>query len=233
MILVKPDKKGIELAVKYLQLGKSVVYPTETSYGLGVDATNLAAVKRLYRIKERSYKQPVHVIVSSLAQAKKIAKFSPLAAKIFNKFLPGPLTLILPLLSPLRLPLYKGEKIKGTPSPREKKSWGILSGGTGTIGIRMPNNLIALELLKKFSEPITTTSANPSAHLSGGRDSYSAQDVIKQFCKKKYQPDLIIDAGVLPKRKPSTMISIKDEKIRLIRKGPIKYKVILNVVKDL
>lgn len=211
MRIVKPDKEGVKLAVRYLKSGKSVVYPTDTCYGLAVDATDLKAVKKLWRIKERGPRQPIHVIIASFAQAKGIAKFNPLAEKLFKKFLPGPLTLVLKLESGIA----------------NYKSLKLLSAGTGTIGVRMPDNRIALALAKKLGRPITSTSANPSARLSGGYSPYTAADVVFQFKKKRYQPDLIINAGRLPKVKPSTIVDLTGSNVKIIRKGPIKLKEIL------
>lgn len=221
--IIKPDPRGVALAVQYLRAGRSVVYPTDTSYGLAVDATNVTAVRRLMKIKERK-NQPVHVVVADLKMAKKYAVFDPPAVKLFKKFLPGPLTIVLelklrPLPQPLPRPGEGGSELGEEPG--EVEAFNLLSGGTGTIGIRVPDNRIALKLTKKLGKPITTPSANPSAHLSGGTTPYSAQDSFEQFRHKKYQPDLYLDAGKLRKRKPSTMVSLENGKISMLRKGPI------------
>ena len=213
MRIIKVNKAGIELALKYLRQGKSVVYPTDTAYGLGVDATNVRAVKKLLQIKERK-NQPVHIVVSSLAMAKKFAVFTPLAVKLFKKFLPGPLTLIL------------SRRGRGS----YKEAFKLLSAGTGTIGIRMPADRIALELSRKLGRPITTPSANPSAHLSGGTTPYSVQDSYEQFEGKKYQPDLFLDGGKLSRSKPSTLVKISNNKIHILRKGPITKRQIMSVI---
>jgi L-threonylcarbamoyladenylate synthase len=182
-----------------------VAYPTDTSYGLAVDSENPAAIKRLYKVKERQGMKPVHVIVPSLTMAKKIAHFDRRSEKLAKKFWPGPLTLVLWLKS-------------------KKAGYKMLSAGSGTIGMRIPKNKFAMELSKKLGRPITTTSANPSAHLSGGFDSYSASDVVKQFQKKKYQPDIVINYGRLPKRKPSTVLRLLHEPFEILRVGPVSKK---------
>jgi L-threonylcarbamoyladenylate synthase len=223
MKIIKADAKGIRLAIKYLKAGKSVVYPTDTSYGLGVDATNTRAVRRLYKIKERFYKKPVHVVMADLKMAKKYAKFTPLAEKLSKKLLPGPLTIICdlsPNLSPRSFDFAQSD-LEWNRNGRQGRGVRLLSAGTGTIGIRMPKNKIALELVRKFGKPITTTSANPSADKSGGTAPYSIKDSYRQFKSKKYQPDLFLDAGRLPKRQPSTVARIKNGIIKIIRKGPI------------
>ncbi len=209
MKIVKADAKSVNLALQYLKSGKAVVYPTDTAYGLGVDATNVAAVKRLYKIKGRSFRKPMHVIVSGFQMAKKYAKFDKTAERMFKKFMPGPLTLILDFRFKI---LDLGMK--------------LLSAGTETIGVRMPDNRIALSLVKKLGKPITTTSAN----LAGGQTPYSVEESLKQFRNKKYQPDLYLDAGELPKVQPSTMVRVENGKIEILRQGPVKKKQILSVI---
>ena len=214
MVIVKADKKGVALAVKYLKTGKAIVYPTDTAYGLGVDATNAKAVKRLIKIKNRPG-QPIHAIVENFSAAKKLAMFDEAAERIFKKLMPGPMTLVLPTLPPLNLPLPSG---RGRRERKKKVSpLSILSAGTGTIGIRMPDNRVALELVRRLGRPITTPSANPH----GGSTPYSIDEAVSQFKSKKYRPDLYLDAAILPKRSPSTIVSIKNGKIKILRKGPI------------
>jgi L-threonylcarbamoyladenylate synthase len=208
----KYHKQIINVCVKALKTGKVVAYPTDTCYGLAVDASNTRAIKRLYRIKQRPARFPIHVVVPSVAYAKTIAQWNQAAEKLTKKFWPrlrqgfggqaGPLTLVLPLKT-------KNEGLR------------ILSAGTGTIGLRMPNNKIALDLAKYLKKPITTTSANPPDRL-GGHDSFSAEDIIGQFRKFKYKPDVLISAGRLPRRKPSTIVKVNPSgKIAILRKGPV------------
>ena len=96
----------------------------------------------------------------------------------------------------------------------------------------MPKSEIALDMVKSLKFPITATSANPSAHISGGYDSYSAEDIITQFSKQKYKPDIIINAGKLPLRKPSTLLKIIDgEDFKILRAGPITERQIKSCIK--
>ncbi len=202
----------IALCVKALKAGKAVVYPTDTSYGLAVDATNEKAIKKLYSIKERGFKKPVHVIIPSKNFGKKLVKWGKMAEKLSEKFWPGALTLVLPILS-------------------KNKTLKRICGGTKYLGLRYPNNKVALELSSLLKKPITATSANPSQHLSGGFDSYSAADVIKQFVEQKFKPDIIIDAGKLKKRKPSTLVKITENNIEILRQGPVSKAAIKKVLK--
>lgn len=213
-------KQIIAAAVKALREGKTVVYPTDTSYGIACDITSARARARFYKVKERTPQQPVHIIVPSREWAKKIAKWNSSASGLARAFWPGPLSLVLPLKQPpSRLPEY----LK------------IISAGTGTVGLRLPDNKVALSLAHALGKPIPATSANPSAHLSGGFDSYSSADVIKQFSKQKHKPDIIIDAGQLPKRKPSTLVKIFGSNMadwEVLRPGPVTKKQIQTKLHD-
>ncbi len=119
------------LAAKTIAAGGIVVHPTDTCYGLATNAQSPLALKKLHRLKDRVPQKPFIVCVRDLAMAKKLVKFNPLAEKLFAKFLPGPLTLVLP----------------------KKK-------GVGTLAIRMPNHPITLALSRLCPVPYTTTSAN-------------------------------------------------------------------------
>lgn len=216
---------SVDEAVRALKLGKAVVYPTDTAYGLGVDATNPQAVAKLWRIKERGDK-PIHLIVSDLKMARRYAIIDAWSEKLFRRLTPGPITIVLPLRPLLNLPLMRGRKRGG-----HSNSWLKLSAGTGTIGIRIPDNKIALRLVKKLGRPITTTSANPSHRITGGTTPYSLEHSFKQFRGTKYQPDLYLDGGVLPKRKTSTIVSVSGGRIKIFREGPISTKQIAKAIK--
>ena len=209
----KNKNEVLRQAVLALRAGKTVVYPTDTTYGLGALAANPKAVAKIYKIKVRNAKQPIHVLVPSLLYAKKILKWNKTAEKLARKFLPGPLSIVLP--------------IKTKISSLKK-----LTARSGFLGIRLPKNGFAIELAKKLGAAITATSANPSAHLAGGHDPYSARDVVKQFEKQKYKPDFVIDAGKLPKKKPSTFVKISSggRKIEILREGPISKEEIVKAI---
>ena len=207
MKAVEADEAGLKVAVRSLKDGKSVVYPTDTCYGLAVDADNAKAVKGLFLIKGRAARKPVHVIVGSLDQAKKLALFDAKALLLFKKFLPGPLTLVL----------------KMKPKIKNRESWKRLSAGTGTLGIRMPDNKIALALARGLGSPITTTSAN----ISGKRSAYSIEEVYLQFRVRKLKPDVVINALSLPEVKPSTIVDLTGRNVRILREGPISSNAII------
>ena len=199
--------KNIDQAIKILKKGGIVVYPTDTAYGLAVDATNVAAVKKLYQLKGRDFKNPIHVIPPSKASIGIFARISPWSQKLIDRLMPGPLTIVLPL------------KAKG-------QSWKMLSAGTGTIGVRLPKHRIALDLAKKLGQPITTTSAN----LSGKPICYSIADFKNQLDKSIYARIYVLDGGKLRKIQPSTVVSLIG-RVKILRPGPISETQIKKVLK--
>jgi L-threonylcarbamoyladenylate synthase len=211
MIVIKyssrKHKEIIKALAHALKKGKTVVYATDTSYGLACDVTNRKALELVYKIKGRGFNKPMHIIVPSLAYAKKITVWNSSAALLAQKFLPGALTLVLPIKN--QLPYLKR-----------------LGAGTGTIGLRLPDQPIALDLARQVHAPITATSAN----RSGGPDSYTIKAVTSQFENQDNKPDIVLDSGRLPKRKPSTVVRASDNLIKVLRSGPITVQQIKRAV---
>lgn len=203
----KTMTEQITEAVKILKAGGAVVYPTDTAYGLAVDATNMEAVKNLYRLKGRNFKKPVSVIFPTVTWLKKIAVLNVASLKLMNSFLPGALTLVLPM------------KIKG-------ESWNILSAGKSEIGVRYPDSQIALELVHAFGKPITTTSAN----ISGEPTGYSVLGIKKQFFASKNKPNFYIDSGKLKSGKLSTVVLCHGSEAKILRQGAISENQISKIV---
>jgi L-threonylcarbamoyladenylate synthase len=201
--------KPLEEAVKILKAGGIVVYPTDTAYGLAVDGTNADAVKKLYKLKGRGFHKPIHVIPPTKAWIEKLVRLTPEAKKLIEEFMPGPLTLVLPL------------KARG-------ESWQILSAGIKTLGIRRPKYKLALDLALLFGKPITTTSAN----VSGQPNCYSVPEVKKQFTKSKFKPDFYLDGGKLKPTKSSTVVLLTGEYAKILRQGPISEREIKRVLRS-
>jgi L-threonylcarbamoyladenylate synthase len=193
-------------AIEVLKKGGVVVYPTDTVYGLAVNATNFAAVKKLYALKGRDFNKPIHIIFPSAEWLAENLELTEPALKLMNQFLPGPLTIVLKLKSK---------------NPALKK----ISGSTG-LGIRWPDHQISQQIAIQFGKPITTTSAN----ASGMPNCYSVADVKKQFAKSKLKPDLYLDGGKLGTQKPSTLVEFKNHKLKILRQGPITEKQLLKAL---
>lgn len=217
MEVIKLTENNISSVAKYaakaLKKGQVVVYPTDTSYGLGALISNKKAIERIYKIKQRNFNNPVHILVPSLREAKKLLIWNVTAEKLSKKFLPGPLSIALPL------------NAKSSKDAMLKK----LSANTGYLGFRLPKTSFALKLVKFSGGPLTATSANPSSKV-GGVDAYSAESVIKQFKNRRHKPDLIIDAGLLRKIKPSTFIKVDEFGLDILRVGPISAEHIVKAL---
>ncbi|HJK76380.1 MAG TPA: L-threonylcarbamoyladenylate synthase [Methanocorpusculum sp.] len=135
----------IEKAVRVLARDGLVAYPTETIYGLGADALSEVAVYKVYEAKQRPMGKPISVAVSDIEMIYGVAYVDGFAERFIQKFLPGPVTVVLPVKSCL---------------PPD------LSGGTGTIGIRYPDHAVAQAIIAGLDSPITSTSANISGEVS-------------------------------------------------------------------
>lgn len=189
----KNFKKVIKKVVKFIQNGKVIICPTDTVYGLICDAENKAAVRKIFKIKKRSFQKPVSLFVEDLATAQKVAVIEQNQEKILNKLWPGKLIAVL--------------------KAKRKFPKGIAC-QWGKIGLRIPNYKLLNVLLKKFKNPFAQTSAN----ISGEPASTKIKDVLEQFENQKIKPDLVIDAGNLKLSKSSKVIDLTKEKPKILRK---------------
>ncbi len=362
MQVLPADSTGIAHALSILRSGGIVAHATETCYGFACDVQNPDAVKRLFVIKKRPLDQPVSALFSSIEQAKLYVEWNEKAEELAKKYLPGPLTLILPthkdaphviFCVPNALPLDRLHPLPPTPSPlrgrggegkenifrsyrpsairnarqlrqsqthAEDVLWDALrrdqflnlhfrrqhpvgkyvvdffcdtaalgieldgsihdqaeqrerdadrtlymkeagirivrfknsdvekdlgkvlsdiekalssapplpapqglgegAGGRGcrSLGIRISSHSVAQQLVKEFGSPLSTSSAN----LHSQPNPYSAEDILKQFAEEEFQPDLILDSGLLPKNLPSTVINCTHAKGDVLRSGNLK-----------
>jgi len=185
--------------IKLLKSGGLVIMPTETLYGAFVDATNHSAVIKLNKYKKRPFGKPYSVAVSSLETAKKYVYINKTAEKLYKNFLPGPLTIV-----------SKG---------RNKVAQGIES-EDGTLGIRIPDYKLILDVCSLYKKPLTATSANASYK----KRPYSVEDVLDNLSKSQTKLiDLIVDAGKLPKNDPSTVIDTTLDDVSILRQGNLKF----------
>ncbi len=175
--------------VRFLKKGGIVALPTDTVYGLAVAMDHPDAIKRLSAIKGRSRNKALPVHIYDLLQLEGLAIVSDKLRPFLLEFLPGPFTLIFkkhPSVSPL------------------------ITGGKETIGVRIPENQTALQLLRAYGSPLVVTSAN----LSGEKELNSAEEIMKTFGD---QVDGVIE-GDLPKYgKPSTVIDLSGSKPVVLR----------------
>lgn len=200
-----PDAKAIRAAADAIRDGQLVVFPTETVYGLAADATDEAAVKRVFDAKGRVGKQPLPVQVGSLDDVLKAAEFIPTNAKpLAELYWPGPLTLVLPRNASL---------------PR------ALTGGKETVGVRVPDHPVALALAREVESPIVATSAN----LSGNPPARNAADAVKEVGG---WAAVVLDGGESRYGQPSTVVDVTVTPPRILRRGTISPDDIRKVLGD-
>lgn len=191
-----PD--AIARAVELLQRGGIVAMPTDTVYGIGALLTDAAAIERLYAVKGREHTKSIAVLLAGTEQLPVVAQnASPAALRLAQHFWPGALTLVVPRLPSL-------------PS--------VIS-QTDTVGVRVPNHPLALQLLTA-SGPLAVTSAN----RSGQPDALTADDVLAQLDGRI---DLLLDGGSTPGAVPSTVVDTIASPPRILRPGPISAADIL------
>ncbi|XKT74153.1 MAG: L-threonylcarbamoyladenylate synthase [Patescibacteria group bacterium UBA2163] len=181
-----------------------VLYPTDTLYGLGVDATSPEAITRLQHLKGRDDKKPISIVVSDIAMMNQYVEVTPLARKLAEKFLPGKITLVL--------------KAKTRPENRDDTplASGVVS-QEGTVGIRIPDRPEALELVRDLGRPLTATSAN----VSGKATARTPEKILLQFNEKASMITDVVSIGKLPISEPSTVIDARGEKPIILREGAI------------
>ncbi len=214
LIKISENKKEeinlfIDIIVENIIEGKIIAFPTNSVYGLGGDPTNLDVIERLHTIKYRDRSKGFLLLLSDYEEATKIADFNENAIKLAKNFWPGQLTLILNKKNPNIIP-------------------DELSGNKNTIGLRVPENKIIMNILKKLKEKgyfggIIGTSAN----YSGENPSTTGQEVAKKFLKPI---DLIVDGGDSISKIPSTIVNCTEKKISIIRQGLISEEEINTIL---
>lgn len=191
---MRPDAPQIALAAARLRDGKLVAFPTETVYGLGADALNADAVRRVFALKGRPSTNPLIVHVADIEGARRVvSQWPPAAERLARRFWPGPLTLVLP-----RAGIVPDE----------------VSGGGPTVAVRCPDHPVAQELLTAFGGPIV----GPSANLSGKVSSTTAQHVTDSFPGADL---LVLDGGPCMRGIESTVLSLVDDEPQVLRLGAI------------
>src|SRR5580658_8110371 len=184
---------SIKEAADRIRAGGLVAFPTETVYGLGANALDAAAVQRIFELKGRPASSPLIVHVASLEMARQVAaEWPPIVEELAQKWWPGPLTLVLP---------------KKTAIP------GIVTAGLTTVGIRMPNHPLALELIEQAGVPIAAPSANRFGELSPT----TAEHVRAAFGSEVD----VLDGGPCQVGIESTVVAVDGGGLKLLRPGMI------------
>jgi len=190
----------LEEAVRSLNSGGVVVFPTDTLYGLGADVFSLAALQRIFSIKGRRADLALPVLVAGLDQVEAVAQpVSAQTQRLAERFWPGPLTLVM---------------------RRSPDLPGLVTGGADTVAVRMPGHPVPLELARRLGRPITGTSAN----RSGQPDLLDLSALENQLGNLV---DHIIQTGPVPAGTASTIVNVTGDTPQLLRGGAISLEEIL------
>lgn len=196
------DQRIVEKTVEYLRAGALIIFPTETCYGLGVDATNPEAVSKLLAFKAKREGKPISVVMADQEMAEQYVELNTTGRNLYKNFLPGPVTVISKVRTEGNEPII---------DPRVVSEM-------GTLGVRIPDHRFAIEIVKKLGRPMTATSAN----VSYNPNPYSLEQWEKQTPEKSRQlVDLFIDAGSLPPRPSSTVVDTTTDELTVVRQGSI------------
>ncbi len=187
-----------EIVVELLS-GKTLIFPTETSYGLGCDATNQEAVDAIFKIKARDESKSLLVVVPTIEMAKKYLVWNNVLEELAKKYWPGPLTIV------------------GNYKLDSGLAQGVVA-KNNTVAVRVTTHPIVKFLTESLAKPIVATSGN----VSGAGDIYSAKDAEAMFFERASQPDIILDFGQLPKNLPTTIVDVTQDKIKILRQGELK-----------
>ena len=197
-------------AATSLGSGNLVAFPTETVYGLGVDATNKDAVAHLYKVKGRPSDHPLIVHISSMAILDKWAREIPkYAIKLAHTFWPGPMTLIL---------------------PKTNLAMDFITGNQDSVGIRVPSHPLASALLTEFEGQGGLGVAAPSANRFGKVSPTTADDVFEELSGYLTPYDLILDGGPCEVGVESTIINCTEDIPEILRPGAITANMISDLV---
>jgi L-threonylcarbamoyladenylate synthase len=201
MTVLKATKNNIMVAAQIVRKGGLVVYPTETVYGLGCDPFNIEAVKRILKVKGNRSK-PLPILAASIVDADKVAFVSPNGKRLAAKFWPGPLTMVFP-----KKPNFPDD----------------VTFSLDSVGLRIPDNDVALHLIRLCGGLLIGSSAN----RTGEEPPRAVQEMSGEL---KEMVDVVLDGGTAAQGMPSTVADLTSEKPRILREGTISLKEILDAL---
>ena len=198
MKIIKQENLDISEIVEALKNGATIVYPTETCYGLGCDASNKEAVDKIFAIKKRQAHKSVLVVVPEVSMIIPFISWTPTLQNIADKYWPGALTVVVKV------------KDKNVFPP------GVVN-EDGTMAFRVTDHPLASKISKKLNSPLVSTSAN----IASLESPYDIEAVLHMFEYEDIQPDIIIDGGNLQHRSPSTIVKVVGENVEVLRQGEV------------
>jgi len=199
--LSKNNKNKLKQVAEILKNGGVAVIPTDTVYGLAVNAFNTAAKKKIYRLKGRSFRKPLILMVPDAKALGCLVEIPAKARALMKRYWPGPLTIV-----------FSANHVGK-----------LLMGGRANVGVRIPKDKTVLALLKITGFPLATTSANPS----GGESSKDAKAAGRYF---KGKVDVIIDSGKSQLGRESTVLDMTHFPFTVVRDGVLPKKELLKYI---
>ncbi len=197
------DNKNFTAILEFLEQGRTIIFPTETTYGLGCDATNQSAVDVIFKIKGRPSEKPLLVVVPTVEKAREYILWNDVLEGLATKFWPGALTIV---------GEYKND-------PAHNLAQGVVS-RDGTVAVRVTPFPFLEKITTLLQKPLVATSAN----LSGAGELYDPAAIERMFASQSVQPDALVDAGMLPQELPTTIVSVVTGTIEILRQGALKIK---------
>jgi len=195
-----PAEEAISAAVTAVRSGKVICFPTGSLYGLGADAWNPGAVKRVFEIKKRPVNRPILVLIDSLERLDQlVSRVPPVARDLIDRFWPGKLTLV----------------FQARPTVPE-----LLTAGTGKIGVRLPAHPVPRALVSALKGPLTGTSAN----ISGQPGCHRCKDIPDSI---RFSVSMLLDSGALSGGAGSTIVDISRNRPIVLREGSVASAEIL------
>jgi len=174
-----------------------IIFPTDTVYGIGCNCYSIEGLKKLFAFKNRPLSKPINVLTDSVTKIETVAKeLNSKERELIKKYLPGDLTIIV-------------DKKENVPD--------LLTANLTTVGVRIPNHKMALEILKNYPYPLATTSVN----LAGESPGVEVEDFLEEFQNKV---DIIVDGGKSPIGVASTIVRVESNEIKILREGQLKVE---------
>lgn len=192
-LISERDPRALELAVRLMQAGELVCFPTDTVYGMGAPCSNEGAVRRIFSVKGRAPSKGMPLLVSDTLMAEWVGEMNPLAEKLAAAFWPGGLTIVV---------------------PKKAGFFSLALGGQPTVALRVPGHDLPRDIAKVLGEPVVGTSAN----RAGARPPTSAPEVAFQMGELVA---LVIDGGRSPSAKESTVIDVTGATANILRAGAV------------
>ncbi|MEK9183573.1 MAG: L-threonylcarbamoyladenylate synthase [Patescibacteria group bacterium] len=196
--ILRPTAVNIKKAASVMRSGGLVIFPTDTVYGIGCDAFNVNAVKKIFLAKKRKENKALPILIANIKQLEILVKeIPPLAKELIKKYWPGQLTIV----------FYKNKKVSSEVTANSDK-----------VAVRWPKNRIATDLIKELQLPIIGTSAN----LSGQNSILTVNDIPESLLDSV---DLILDGGTLKSfGVSSTIIDVTSNPPQILREGAVNLK---------